>query len=887
MNTRSGGRKRMNQKSSKKCLKYFIWSGILLYVCWFLFVVHTLERLEGKESLPLSTEAKGKPLQVESSRFAPDPEDKKVPSTNQHLGPRLKLKGFHFDRQKAEDAANASSTRYKLMTAYIENGLDHEIAGTRFRGSGGKFEGIPPRYLEPQPLRLTKPTDLKKFEYPKVNSCYELPTKLPVDAGLLLNDDGSRVYPNVRNQRYDFDVLEEAKFCPVDADPFLPWIHDVFPSIDGTKISFIAQNKRRCNTGNRFQETVRRLEPQVTLMQPVGIKRIGGDEEAQALAPSLWLPSEIENFPSGLPRYRLASYDDSDQDSKFTRYICRFHTREYDENSKQVVDVIIGETLSQFPFNYEFVNLRKRKGSMLTVQGKDNGIFWLSSNRFECPVPENGNLQEAIASGDSVLPDGTASIYVDLVPIRTAPRFGYENGYFSEDMTGPDWFKNISKRRPAFPMLTNRTDFGFLADKVFGKQHILPRFEASGRWANIPICQSYQPNEADIVPKPIIDTVGNNSRLSTLKSENLEGEKESDVKKYTLTACVWASSSFHTRGGDRNINDTKERIREWIEFHLMVGFDHIYIYDNTHANVKDQDLIDTLSIFSKDEVTRIEWPYIVCNNNLPAHENTGERSSQYAAEASCRERYGKYTEWMASFDPDEYFIPQGEFSSMKDVVKKAGENGYNILSFRSTRAYPDFKFTYDFGNDGECGKIDDPKCRAKKENATFLETYNCEFDPLPKPEWSDRAKKQIYRPNYVLSHFVHYSTVTRGILETYLDRVNKSKNEQKRITWDYWYREPIRSERFTDELNEAVMIHAKTTVPGNTKGFPRLCRYIEQRKWNEKCRLGFEIPNNILIENATTPEGFLQNCYKNRKVTEYYVPLLKEKLKERLESAVG
>ena len=33
-----------------------------------------------------------------------------------------------------------------------------------------------------------------------------------------------------------------------------------------------------------------------------------------------------------------------------------------------------------------------------------------------------------------------------------------------------------------------------------------------------------------------------------------------------------------------------------------------------------------------------------------AHENTGERSSQYAAENSCRARYGPYTEWMASFD---------------------------------------------------------------------------------------------------------------------------------------------------------------------------------------------------------------------------------------------
>lgn len=488
------------------------------------------------------------------------------------------------------------------------------------------------------------------------------------------------------------------------------------------------------------------------------------------------------------------------------------------------------------------------------------------SNRFECPVPDNGNLREAIANGLSVLPDGTASIYVDVIPIRTAPRFGYENSYFCENMTGPDWFKNLAKRPPAFPILTNRSDFGFLADKVFGAKHVLPRVEASGRLTNIPICQSFGYDKGDI------DT-------TSMATEEKPTKSSLDItsmysKPYTLTACVWAASSFHTRGGDRNIDDTNERIREWIEYHLMVGFDHIYVYDNSLANTNDQSLIETLSIFTRDEVTRVEWPYVVCNNNLPAHENTGERSSQYAAEASCRERYGQYTEWMASFDPDEYFVPQGKFSNMKEVLNKVKDEGLNILSFKSTRAYPDFKHTIDFGNDGECGTLENPLCRAKKEEVTYLETYNCEFTPLPKPDWADRAKKQIYRPEYVLSHYVHYSTITKGILETY--------SMQKDKKWDYWYREPNTSERFSDELNEAVMIHSKTTVPGNTKGFQKTCKNGKKMKWNEKCRLGFEIPNNNYEENATTSEGYVLNCYKNQKVSDYFVPMLKRKLRERV-----
>lgn len=140
------------------------------------------------------------------------------------------------------------------------------------------------------------------------------------------------------------------------------------------------------------------------------------------------------------------------------------------------------------------------------------------------------------------------------------------------------------------------------------------------------------------------------------------------------------------------------------------------------------------------------------NNNIPAHDNTGERSSQYAAENSCRTRYAPFTEWIAAFDTDEYLIPMGKYTSLKDVVKDAQKGGTNILSFRSSRA----KLRYDYSQDEGRG-------RAMLDNATFLDAYNCDSSSLPKPSWADRARKQIYRADYVKYHFVHYATV-RSIL---------------------------------------------------------------------------------------------------------------------------
>lgn len=145
----------------------------------------------------------------------------------------------------------------------------------------------------------------------------------------------------------------------------------------------------------------------------------------------------------------------------------------------------------------------------------------------------------------------------------------------------------------------------------------------------------------------------------------------------------------------------------------------------------------------------------------------GEQSSQYAAESSCRQRYGPSAEWMINFDIDEYIVPMGNHTNLHDVVRDAYEGSTNILSLRSTRAYPNHAFTEPYFDNKECGHDNNPRCHRKSPNVLFVETYNCYFQSVPKPKWADRARKQLYRPEYVLSHFVHYSTITSTMITTY------------------------------------------------------------------------------------------------------------------------
>ena len=336
------------------------------------------------------------------------------------------------------------------------------------------------------------------------------------------------------------------------------------------------------------------------------------------------------------------------------------------------------------------------------------------------------------------------------------------------------------------------------------------------------------------------------------------------------------------------IGDTKLRLQEWIEFHLLVGFDHIYVYDNSAAFSNETNLAPVTDKFPSDRVSRIDWPSQVrihnfncmyhvheqkthvivplcflsqvCNNNIPSHDNTGERSSQYAAENSCRSRFGPYTEWIASFDADEYLVPMGDHTSLRSVVEGAKDT--NILSFRSSRG----KLRHSHSETIVKG-------RAKLDNVTFLEAMNCDSAPTPKPDWADRARKQLYRSDYVLNHFVHYSVVTKKLVTTYDDaRASKAP-------WHRYFQESSPSERVTNEIQEATMIHTKSLDFGQTLNWKNRCRFNFKKKFLG-CFIGFPWPfNKQNEEKGHDPlTGLEYNCFVNEKVDRFWIPKLREAL---------
>lgn len=94
-------------------------------------------------------------------------------------------------------------------------------------------------------------------------------------------------------------------------------------------------------------------------------------------------------------------------------------------------------------------------------------------------------------------------------------------------------------------------------------------------------------------------------------------------------------------------------IKEWIEFHKLVGVQHFYLYNNLST---DNFLEVLLPYIEKGEVELIEWPY--------AYSHEKEKSTwlkwnkiQKASYDDAIRRSSSKTKWLAFIDLDEFLFP--------------------------------------------------------------------------------------------------------------------------------------------------------------------------------------------------------------------------------------
>jgi hypothetical protein len=180
--------------------------------------------------------------------------------------------------------------------------------------------------------------------------------------------------------------------------------------------------------------------------------------------------------------------------------------------------------------------------------------------------------------------------------------------------------------------------------------------------------------------------------------------------------------------------------------------------------------------------------------------------------------------------------------------------------------------------------IDKKRCMGPKPSETFLKVYNCDYIRPPKPSRFSRAMKQIYRTSHVLSHFVHYSTITADAAISYADFMatrNGSKPFFHSVRSRQW--EAQSPELFMDEVTQGALIHARSILPSETMN-------------RGECHLGSKTTCNVghLCEDSVqfidaihkdnkfqNPNGTYCNCWRNPVVDDVLVPLLEQQMQSQ------
>lgn len=131
--------------------------------------------------------------------------------------------------------------------------------------------------------------------------------------------------------------------------------------------------------------------------------------------------------------------------------------------------------------------------------------------------------------------------------------------------------------------------------------------------------------------KTLIVSIGIICIVSTATASQ-PNKKPPHDPKYYLSICAF-------------FQDEAEYLKEWIEYHHLVGVQHFYLFNNKSKD----NYLDVLKPYLESGIVELEdWPGTARKNWTP---------DQTKAYLHCLEQVNGITEWLAIIDIDEFIVP--------------------------------------------------------------------------------------------------------------------------------------------------------------------------------------------------------------------------------------
>lgn len=194
---------------------------------------------------------------------------------------------------------------------------------------------------------------------------------------------------------------------------------------------------------------------------------------------------------------------------------------------------------------------------------------------------------------------------------------------------------------------------GYGYDKTPGNERVslldcsLSTFAAKQLWVLNRSLKVYLVSLSDKALKlPILKAMVHVSKQLMISSED---------SRYQLTLCT---SPLHYKG---------LFLKNWIEFHRLVGFRKFVIYNATDASRNLSDLIDHYRKRHPGLVDIVQWSF----SGLFIKDVDRRRHFQVEAAHDCLVRYGDQSEWLGMIDLDEYLVPMPQFKTITECLMSA------------------------------------------------------------------------------------------------------------------------------------------------------------------------------------------------------------------------
>lgn len=125
----------------------------------------------------------------------------------------------------------------------------------------------------------------------------------------------------------------------------------------------------------------------------------------------------------------------------------------------------------------------------------------------------------------------------------------------------------------------------------------------------------------------------------------------------------------------------KKFIKEWLEYHLLIGIDHFFLYEN---NSSDEFFEILKPYLKKGVVTVVRWPDLCLKKEADPHWALSTQASAY--ENAINFLAKNRSKWLVFLNMDEYLVPVEK--NIKDLLEKYDQYPGIILSgdcFDATR----------------------------------------------------------------------------------------------------------------------------------------------------------------------------------------------------------